>query len=82
MTSASETDFLRVTENFEKMEPENQVFFALLIERLADRVENDPEAERMPTHDLFREVIHEVAPERVADYDRYLRAKRPSTFLI
>ena len=75
MTSAGETDFLRVLQNFEKMEPETQVFFALLVERLADRIKSDPEAERMPTHDLFREVIQEIAPERVADFNRYVAGR-------
>ena len=75
MTSASETDFLRVLQNFEKMEPETQVFFALLVERLADRTKSDPEAERLSTHDLFREVIQEIAPERVADYDKYVAGR-------
>ena len=75
MTSASETDLQKVIQNFEKMEHETQVFFALLVERLADRVKSDPEAERMPTHDLFREVIQEIAPERVADYDKYVAGR-------
>ncbi len=75
MTSAGETDFLRVLQSFKKMTPETQVFFALLVERLADRTKSDPEAERMPTHDLFREVIQEIAPERVADYDKYVAGR-------
>ena len=75
MTSASENGLHKVIENFEKMEPETQVFFALLVERLADRVKSDPEAERMPTHDLFREVIQEIAPERVADFNRYVEGQ-------
>ncbi len=75
MTSASETDLQKVIENFEKMEPETQVFFALLVDGLAARIESDPEAEQMPTADLFRAVIEEIAPERVADYDRYVEGK-------
>ncbi len=75
MTSASETDLQKVIENFEKMEPETQVFFALLVERLADRTKSDPEADRLSTHDLFREVIQEIAPERVADFNRYVAGR-------
>ncbi len=60
MTSASESNFLAVIENFGKMKPETQVFFALLVERLADHTKSDPEAEQMPTVDLFRAVIEEI----------------------
>lgn len=45
---------------------------ALLVEGIAARTKGVPEALRMPTHILFREVIQEIAPERVADYDAWI----------
>jgi hypothetical protein len=52
-------------EDYEKLKPEDQEFVARLLEGLADRVKRDPEADGMPPYDLFREVIEEVAPERL-----------------
>ena len=75
MTSASETDLSNVVESFGNMTPDNQVFFALFVQGVAARIESDPEAERLPTVDLFREVIRDIAPERVDEFNRYLEVR-------
>ena len=71
MTSASETKCQNFIDDFNRMKPEDQDFIALLLERVAARTKSDPEADRMPATDLFREVIQEIAPERVADFNKW-----------
>ena len=71
MSRASETGFLVFLQSFEKMKPEDQDFIARLIEGLAARERSDPKAERMPTVDQFREVIQEIAPERVDQFNEW-----------
>ncbi len=71
MTSASETDFLVFFQSFEKMKSEDQDFIARLMEGVAAREKSDPKAKQMSPVDLFREVVQEIAPERVDRFNKW-----------
>ena len=72
MTRDSKPNILEFLEDYEKLKPEDQNYMPRLLAAVAARIRSDPEAEQIAGVDLFREVIQDIAPERLDQFTRQM----------